>query len=195
MKHCNCQHPLPPPSGGPAQHTGSMLYPDTMSRTVPYNGPWTPVPVPSPEPFPVRSGYNNVEVVGAGDISVTKDENVLVTTYTIRYDGVCDLGYKNESDLIDGALVIERGNSNTELALSTLDALTVKANGGVPNFILLIDNSANSNSVLVTVTDSTGATVFYPSVSKGNTVRGGAICQLKCIGRCWTMDEYRKEGY
>lgn len=174
------------------QHTGSMLYPDTMPRTVPYNGPCPPVPVPSPEPFPVRSGYNNVEVVGTGDISVTKDENVLVTTYTIRYDGVCDLGCKSESDLIDGALVIERGNSNTELALSTLDALTVKANGGVPNFILLIDNSANSNSVLVTVTDSTGATVLYPSVSKGNTVSGGAICQLKCIGRCWTMDEYWK---
>lgn len=68
--------------------------------------------------------------------------------------------------------------------------MTVLANSGVPNFALLVDNSENSNDVTVTVKDSTDATTFYQSTAAGNKVSAGKICQITCVGKCWTLAEF-----
>lgn len=112
------------------------------------------------------------------------------TIETVSHAGMYDLGTKDESDLNNGKLAIGCGNSNTELTLTTVSALTVLANSGVPNFALLVDNSGNSNDVTVTVKDSTDATTFYQSTAAGNKVSAGKICQITCVGRCWTLAEF-----
>ena len=112
------------------------------------------------------------------------------TIETVSHAGMYDLGTKTESDLDNGKLAIGCGNSNTELTLTTVNALTVLANSGVPNFALLVDNSGNSNDVTVTVKDSTDTTTFYQSVAAGNTVGAGKIVQITCVGKCWTLAEF-----
>lgn len=112
------------------------------------------------------------------------------TIETVSHAGMYDLGKKTESDLNNGKLAIGCGNSNTELTLTTVSALTVLANSGVPNFALLVDNSGNSNEVTVTVKDSTDATTFYQSTAAGNKVSAGKICQITCVGKCWTLAEF-----
>lgn len=98
-----------------------------------------------------------------------------------------DGGSKTESDLVDLTLTIGGGNSLTKLTLTTVQALTVKANDGVPNFAMEIDNTGNSNDVTVTVKDSTGMTTLKASAAGGNTIDDGAYVQLTCVGGCWTM--------
>lgn len=105
--------------------------------------------------------------------------------------GMSDFGDKTESDLTDGKLAIEVGNSVTNLTLTTVSALTVLANSGVPNFALTIDNSGNSNNVTITVKDSTDTTTFLQSVSAGNEATAGKIYQLTCVGKCWTLAEFK----
>jgi hypothetical protein len=112
------------------------------------------------------------------------------TIETVSHAGMYDLGTKDESDLNNGKLAIGCGNSNTELTLTTVNALTVLANSGVPNFALLVDNSGNSNDVTVTVKDSTDTTTFYQSVVAGNMVGAGKIVQITCVGKCWTLAEF-----
>lgn len=112
------------------------------------------------------------------------------TIETVSHAGMYDLGTKDESDLNNGKLAIGCGNSNTELTLTTVSTLTVLANSGVPNFALLVDNSENSNDVTVTVKDSTDATTFYQSTAAGNKVSAGKICQITCVGKCWTLAEF-----
>lgn len=112
------------------------------------------------------------------------------TIETVRHAGMYDLGTKTEADLSNGKLAIGCGNSNTELTLTTVSALTVLANSGVPNFALLVDNSGNSNDVTVIVKDSTDETTFYQSTAAGNTVSSGKIYQITCVGKCWTLAEF-----
>lgn len=159
---------------------------------------------------------SKVSQIGGKDISATSAEqdasgNVITETYitkdmidgletaldtlndtieTVSHAGMYDLGTKTESDLSNGKLAIGCGNSNTELTLTTVNALTVLANSGVPNFALLIDNSGNSSDVTVTVKDSTDTTTFYQSTAAGNKVSAGKICQITCVGKCWTLAEF-----
>lgn len=112
------------------------------------------------------------------------------TMETVAHGGMYDLGTKTESDLNSGKLAIGCGNSTTELTLTTVNSLTVLANPGVANFALLVDNSGNSNDVTVTVKDSTDATTFYQSTAAGNKVSAGKICQVTCVGKCWTLAEF-----
>ena len=109
---------------------------------------------------------------------------------TVAHAGMYDLGTKDESDLNNGKLAIGCGNSNTELTLTTVSALTVLANSGVPNFALLVDNSENSNDVTVTVKDSNDENPLLQSTAAGNKVSAGKICQITCVGRCWTLAEF-----
>lgn len=159
---------------------------------------------------------SKVSQIGGKNISATSAEqdasgNVITETYatkdmidgletaldtlndtieTVSHAGMYDLGTKDESDLSNGKLAIGCGNSNTELTLTTVSTLTVLANSGVPNFALLVDNSGNSNDVTVTVKDSTDATTFYQSTAAGNKVSAGKICQITCVGKCWTLAEF-----
>ena len=112
------------------------------------------------------------------------------TIETVSHAGMYDLGTKDESDLNNGKLAIGCGNSNTELTLTTVSALTVLANSGVPNFALLVDNSGNSNDVTVTVKDSNDKNPLLQSTAAGNKVSAGKICQITCVGRCWTLAEF-----
>ena len=112
------------------------------------------------------------------------------TIEAVSHGGMYDLGDKTESDLDSGRLAIACGNSTTALTLTTVNAVTILANNGVPNFALLIDNSGNSNAVTVTVKDSTDTTTFLYSVSAGNEVAAGKIYQLTCVGKCWTLAEF-----
>lgn len=112
------------------------------------------------------------------------------TIETVSHAGMYDLGTKTESDLNNGKLAIGCGNSTTELTLTTVNSLTVLANSGVANFALLVDNSGNSNDVTVTVKDSTDTTTFYHSTAAGNKVSAGKICQITCVGKCWTLAEF-----
>lgn len=105
--------------------------------------------------------------------------------------GMSDFGDKTESDLTDGKLAIEVGNSVTNLTLTTVSALTVLANSGVPNFALTIDNSGNSNNVTITVKDSTDTNTLMQSVNAGNEATAGKIYQLTCVGKCWTLAEFK----
>lgn len=104
--------------------------------------------------------------------------------------GMSDFGAKTESDLTNGELVIEAGNSVTNLTLTSVSALTVLANSGVPNFALTIDNSGNSNNVTITVKDSTDTNTLMQSVNAGNEATAGKIYQLTCVGNCWTLAEF-----
>lgn len=159
---------------------------------------------------------SKVSQIGGKDISANSAEqdasgNVITETYatkdiisgletaldtlndtieTVSHAGMYDLGTKTEADLSNGKLAIGCGNSNTELTLTTVNALTILANSGVPNFALLVDNSGNSNDVTVTVKDSTDTTTFYQSTAAGNKVSAGKICQITCVGKCWTLAEF-----
>ena len=87
MKRCNCEQSLPPPQFGPVQHTGSRLYPDVGPRPMPFR-PIPPVrPTPIPEPCPVSSDNKTVIVDGVGDVTVTRQDGVYDTTYTVSFDG------------------------------------------------------------------------------------------------------------
>ena len=112
------------------------------------------------------------------------------TMETVAHGGMYDLGTKTESNLSNGKLAIGCGNSTTELTLTTVNALTVLANPGVANFALLVDNTRNSNAVTVTVKDSADANTFYQSTDAGNTIGAGKICQVTCVGKCWTLAEF-----
>ena len=101
-----------------------------------------------------------------------------------------DLGTKTEADLDDGKLVISTGNSTTALTLTTVAALTVWANPGVPNFAMTIDNSGNSGDVTVIVKDNTGTTTLLKSSDAGNQIAAGAISQLTCVANCWTLADF-----
>ena len=112
------------------------------------------------------------------------------TIETVSHAGMYDLGTKTESDLSNGKLAIGCGNSTTELTLTTVNALTVLANPGVANFALLVDNSGNSNEVTVTVKDSNDENPLLQSTAAGNKVSAGKICQITCVGKCWTLAEF-----
>lgn len=101
-----------------------------------------------------------------------------------------DLGTKTEADLDEGTLVISTGNSTTALTLTTVSAVTICANPGVPNFAVTIDNSGNSGDVTVTVKDNTGTTTLLTSSDAGNKVEAGAISQLTCVSNCWTLADF-----
>ena len=92
--------------------------------------------------------------------------------------------------LDDGKLVISTGNSTTALTLTTVAALTVWANPGVPNFAMTIDNSGNSGDVTVIVKDNTGTTTLLKSSDAGNQIAAGAISQLTCVANCWTLADF-----
>jgi hypothetical protein len=135
----------------------------------------------------IKATYARKEVLD--DLASALD-TINDTLESVSHGGMYDLGDKTEADLINGKLSIGCGNSTTTLTLTTVNAVTILANSGVPNFALLIDNSGNSNAVTVTVKDSTDTTTFLYSVSSGNEVDAGKIYQLTCVGKCWTLAEY-----
>lgn len=104
--------------------------------------------------------------------------------------GMTDLGNKTEADLDNGALTIATGNSTTKLTLTTVNALTLISNIGVPNFAITIDNSGNSNDVTVSVVESDGTTALLQSSIGGNTITAGKIVQLSSVGNCFAMAEF-----
>jgi uncharacterized protein len=112
------------------------------------------------------------------------------TMETVAHGGMYDLGTKTESDLNSGKLAIGCGNSTTKLTLESVQTLTVLANPGIANFALLVDNTGNSNAVTVTVKDSTDTDTFLYSSAAGNQVKKNTICQITCVGRCWTLAEF-----
>lgn len=89
MKRCNCHPPKPTkPIPGPVQHTGSSLYPDVGPRPLPPCPPMHPrPPVPVPEPCPVNSMLRDIDIVGIGDVVVTKIDEVYTKRYEISYEG------------------------------------------------------------------------------------------------------------
>ena len=135
----------------------------------------------------IKATYARKEVLD--DLASVLD-TINDTLESVSHSGMYDLGDKTEDDLINGKLAIGCGNSTTALTLTTVNAVTILANSGVPNFALLIDNSGNSNAVTVTVKDSTDTTTFMQSVSAGNEVTAGKIYQLTCVGKCWTLAEF-----
>lgn len=135
----------------------------------------------------IKATYARKEVLD--DLASALD-TINDTLESVSHGGMYDLGDKTEADLINGKLAIGCGNSTTTLTLTTVNAVTILANSGVPNFALLIDNSGNSNAVTVTVKDSTDTTTFLQSVSAGNEVAAGKIYQLTCVGKCWTLAEF-----
>ena len=158
---------------------------------------------------PNQGVWNHVEWLlenagrGAQDyIKFTNGSNTLIATRdntaeepswewdTGFVNGIIDGGSKTESNLVDGALVIGGGNSLTKLTLTTVQTLTVKANGDIPNFALEIDNTGNSNDVTVTVKDFAGTTTLKASAAGGDTVGAGKYMQLTCVGSCWTLSEF-----
>ena len=138
-----------------------------------------------PEEYATKSSVDTL----ASDLETALD-TLNDTIETVVQGGMYDLGTKTESDLSSGKLRISCGNSTTELTLTTVNALTVLANPGVANFALLVNNSGNSNAVTVTVKDSTEATTFFQSAAAGNKVSSGKICQITCVGKCWTLAEF-----
>lgn len=135
----------------------------------------------------IKATYARKEVLD--DLASALD-TINDTLESVSHGGMYDLGDKTESDLDSGKLTIGCGNSTTALTLTTVNAITILANNGVPNFALLIDNSSNSNAVTVTVKDSTDMTTFLQSVNAGNEVAAGKIYQLTCVGKCWTLAEF-----
>lgn len=108
----------------------------------------------------------------------------------LEEQGIIDLGSKTESDLDDGVLTIECANSNTNLTLTTVAALTIKANPKLGDFAMLIDNSGNTNDVTITVKSNNGQVTYLHSSAAGTDVAAGKIAQLTCVGNCWTLAEF-----
>lgn len=101
-----------------------------------------------------------------------------------------DIGSFTESDLASGTFTVPVGNSSALLTLTTVNALTVKANPGLPNFAIDIDNTGNSSDVEVTVVKSDGTTVLRHSVAGETTVGKNTYTQLTCERNCWTLAEF-----
>lgn len=126
-----------------------------------------------------------------GDTYYTyEDTDLSRAVQWLEGQGLIDLGSKTESDLDSGTLTIDSANSNTNLTLTTAAALTVKANPGLGNFALLIDNSGNANDVTITVTSNNGEDTYLHSSAAGTDVTAGKIAQLTCVGTCWTLAEF-----
>lgn len=130
----------------------------------------------------VESQFTDVE-------KALSDVNDILEDITVN-PGMTDLGNKTEADLDNGALTIATGNSTTELTLTTVNALTIISNIGVPNFAITIDNSGNSNDVTVSVVESDGSTALLKSSTGGNTITAGKIVQLSSVGNCFAMAEF-----
>ena len=130
----------------------------------------------------VESQFANVE-------DALSDINDILEDITVN-PGMTDLGNKTEADLVNGALTIATGNSSTKLTLTTVNALTIISNIGVPNFAITIDNSGNSNDVTVSVVESDGSTALLKSSTGGNTITAGKIVQLSSVGNCFAVAEY-----
>lgn len=130
----------------------------------------------------VESQFTDVE-------DALSDVNDILEDLSVN-PGMTDLGNKTEADLDNGALTIATGNTTTELTLTTVNALTIISNIGVPNFAITIDNSGNSNDVTVSVVESDGSTALLKSSTGGNTITAGKIVQLSSVGNCFAMAEF-----
>lgn len=130
----------------------------------------------------VESQFANVE-------DALSDINDILEDITVN-PGMTDSGNKTESDLSSGTLTIATGNSTTKLTLTTVNALTVISNVGVPNFALVIDNTGNSSDVTVSVVESDGTTALYNSTAGGTTLEAGKLAQLIAVGKCWSIAEF-----
>lgn len=108
----------------------------------------------------------------------------------LESQGMIDLGEKTEADLTDGVYTVTVPNSYTSLTLTTAAALTVKGNPGLGDFEILIDNSGNTNDVIVTVKSNNGQVTYLHSSAAGTGVAAGKIVQLTCVGKCWTIAEF-----
>ena len=123
MKRCNCHPPKPTkPIPGPVQHTGSSLYPDVGPRPLPPCPPMHPrPPVPVPEPWVIDTSLKDIEVVGVGEIRVSRTEDFLTRTYEIGVDLSkkadktyvdAELAKKAESELSE-AIIAEKSRAET----------------------------------------------------------------------------------
>lgn len=95
---------------------------------------------------------------------------------------------KSEVDIDQGVLAIDGGNTVTKVTLATVNAVTFSVDLTVPAFAIEIDNTGNSDDVIVTVVN--GATVLKYSSAAGNRVGAGKYMQLTCVGSCWTLAEF-----
>lgn len=98
-----------------------------------------------------------------------------------------DIGSYTESDLSDGVFVVPVGNSSALLTLTSVNALEIHANPGLPNFAIDIDNTGNSNDVEVSVLAHDGVTALRNSVAGGRTVGKNTYMQLSCVRNFWTV--------
>lgn len=106
--------------------------------------------------------------------------------FNLEMGAVKSGGAKNESDIISGIISIEIPGSWTKLKLTSLEAVRIKSNVGIPNFAITVDNSENENSVEVTVEDENGD-LLKKSASAGNIIPAGKTVQVTAVGDCFTL--------
>ena len=124
------------------------------------------------------------------EVVLTKMNGVVESLNSIvEVVDIIDFGDKTESDIVDGVYAVNSSNSHTELTLTTVAVLTIKANPGLGNFEMLIDNSGNTNDVTITVKSNDGSETYLHSSVAGTDVAAGKIFQLTCVGKCWTIAE------
>lgn len=99
-------------------------------------------------------------------------------------------GNKTESDLVQGVLAIGGAGSWYKLTLTTVQAVIIRANGGIPNFAITIDNSGNTNDVEVTVTNEDGTSTLMYASAGGNKINAGTVVQLTAVGDCFAIAEF-----
>ena len=106
----------------------------------------------------------------------------------IPEDDIVYGGSKTNSDLVEGVLTIENQNSWTTLTLDDgTTTLTIKANAGIPNFALTLDNSANDSGLAIVVKDSNETNTLKHSSVAGTIVAANTIAQITAVGDCWAF--------
>ena len=109
-----------------------------------------------------------------------------IASWVTSSSNVIDCGNKTEADIVDGKVTVGAANSVTKITLTTVGALTIVANTGVPNFAYEIDNTGNSNDVTITIKYSTeSGTLLCPA--SGKKIAAGKHVQIRAFGNCWVL--------
>lgn len=109
-----------------------------------------------------------------------------IASWVTSSSNVIDCGNKTEADIIGGKVTVGAANSVTKITLTTVGALTIVANTGVPNFAYEIDNTGNSNDVTITIKYSTeSGTLLCPA--SGKKIAAGKHVQIRAFGNCWVL--------
>lgn len=109
-----------------------------------------------------------------------------IASWVTSSSNVIDCGNKTEADIVGGKVTVGAANSVTKITLTTVGALTIVANTGVPNFAYEIDNTGNSNDVTITIKYSTeSGTLLCPA--SGKKIAAGKHVQIRAFGNCWVL--------